>query len=202
MVACIQKYILIYFPGDSFRSTPKQVYTINKHTFINTKDGHTQSATDIRENQAYHRACQAQIHRSHGPYSKDRFRRNIQYTKHRFRRNTLTKHRFRRNTLTKHRLVSTQLDTTTLHLTAGKCFPRKRLSVSHACSLSSPMAISSGKKKSVLLNMRRPLNRGRQLSSLEPIWPPGSSHYGGGAQIEPLWRGSPPHTRAKLLLRQ
>ena len=41
------------------------------------------------------------------------------------------------------------------------------------------------------MNMRRPLNRGRQLSSLEPIWPPGSSHYGGGARIEPLWRGSP-----------
>src|SRR4029434_1676184 len=68
-------------------------------------------------------------------------------------------------------------------------------SLSHACSLSSPMAISSGKKKSVLLNMRRPLNRGRQLSSLEPVWPPGSSHYGGGARIEPLWRGSPHHTQ-------
>ena len=105
MVACIQKYILIYFPGDSFRSTPKQVYTINKHTFINTKDGRTQSATDIRRTRhiietARHRLT---VHRSHGPYSTDRFRRNIQYTKHRFRRNTLTKHRFRRNTLTKHR---------------------------------------------------------------------------------------------------
>src|SRR4029434_9793997 len=68
-------------------------------------------------------------------------------------------------------------------------------SLSHACSLSSPMAISSGKKKSVLLNMRRPSKRGRQLSSVEAIWPPGSSYYGGGARIEPLWRGSPPHTR-------
>src|SRR4029434_5492698 len=41
------------------------------------------------------------------------------------------------------------------------------------------------------MNMRRPLSGGRQLSSLEPIWPPGSSHYGGGARIEPLWWGSP-----------
>ena len=79
MVACIQKYILIYFPGDSFRSTPKQVYTINKHTFINTKDGRTQSATDIRRTRhiietARHRLT---VHRSHGPYSTHRFRRNI-----------------------------------------------------------------------------------------------------------------------------
>src|SRR4029434_9827275 len=35
MVVVIKKYILIYFPGDSFRSTPNQVYTIKKHTFIN-----------------------------------------------------------------------------------------------------------------------------------------------------------------------
>ena len=132
-----RRWWLVYKNIFSFISL-KQVYTINKHTFINTKDGRTQSATDIRRTRhiietARHRLT---VHRSHGPYSTDRFRRNIQYTKHRFRRNTLTKHR----------LVSTQLDTTTLHLTAGKCFPRKRLSVSHACSLSSPMAISRVKK--------------------------------------------------------
>ena len=48
--------------------------------------------------------------------------------------------------------------------------------------------------------MRHPLNRGSQLGSIEPIWSPESSHYGGGARIEPLWRGSPPHTWAKLLM--
>ena len=47
---CLYKYILIYLPGDSFVSTPKQVYTINKQIFTNTKDGRTESATDIRQN--------------------------------------------------------------------------------------------------------------------------------------------------------
>ena len=48
----IKIYSHLFTWGNSFVSTPKQVYTINKQIFTNTKDGRTQSATDIRENQA------------------------------------------------------------------------------------------------------------------------------------------------------
>ena len=45
-----QLYSHLFTWGNSFVSTPKQVYRINKQIFTNTKDGRTQSATDIREN--------------------------------------------------------------------------------------------------------------------------------------------------------